>query len=40
MTIQLDQVDQIMAVMALAFEPAWGEQWSRRQVEDALLIGN
>ena len=40
MTTQLDQVDQIMAVMALAFDPAWGEQWSRRQVEDALLIGN
>ena len=40
MTIQRDQVDHIMAVMAVAFDPAWGEQWSRRQVEDALLIGN
>ncbi len=40
MTTQLDQVDHIMAVMAVAFDPAWGENWSRRQVEDALLIGN
>ena len=40
MILQRDQVDQIMAVMAVAFDPAWGEQWSRRQVEDALLIGN
>ena len=35
-----DHLDQIMQVMAAAFEPAFGEAWSRRQVEDALLIGN
>lgn len=35
-----DDIDRIMAVMASAFAPEFGEAWSRRQVEDALLIGN
>lgn len=35
-----DHVDRIMAVMAAAFDPAYGEAWTRRQVEDALLLGN
>jgi ribosomal-protein-alanine N-acetyltransferase len=35
-----DHVDQIMAVMAAAFDPQYGEAWTRRQVEDALLLGN
>lgn len=35
-----DDLDRIMAVMDAAFDPAFGEAWSRRQVEDALLIGN
>lgn len=35
-----DHLDQIMAVMAAAFDPAFGEAWNRRQVEDALLLGN
>lgn len=35
-----DDVDQIMAVMAQAFDPAFGEAWTRRQVDDALLLGN
>jgi ribosomal-protein-alanine N-acetyltransferase len=35
-----DDIDRIMAVMATAFDPAFGEAWTRRQVEDALLIGN
>lgn len=35
-----DQVDRLMAIMAAAFDPAFGEAWSRRQVEDALLLGN
>ena len=35
-----DELDQLMAVMAVAFDPAYGEAWSRRQVEDALLIGS
>ena len=34
-----DDIDRIMAVMAAAFDPAFGEAWSRRQVEDALLVG-
>lgn len=33
-------LDSIMAVMAAAFDPAFGEAWSRRQVADALLVGN
>jgi ribosomal-protein-alanine N-acetyltransferase len=35
-----EDIDRIMAVMASAFDPAFGEAWTRRQVEDALLIGN
>jgi ribosomal-protein-alanine N-acetyltransferase len=35
-----DHVDQIMTVMAKSFDPAYGEAWTRRQVEDALLLGN
>ena len=40
MTARADAIDQIMAVMHAAFDPAFGEAWNRRQVEDALLIGN
>jgi [ribosomal protein S18]-alanine N-acetyltransferase len=36
----IDDVDRIMAIMEAAFEPAYGEAWSRRQVEDALIVGN
>jgi ribosomal-protein-alanine N-acetyltransferase len=35
-----DDIDRIMAVMAAAFDPGFGEAWNRRQVEDALLLGN
>jgi ribosomal-protein-alanine N-acetyltransferase len=35
-----DDIDRIMAIMAAAFEPEFGEAWTRRQVEDALLLGN
>lgn len=35
-----DDLDQIMAVMASAFDPAFGEAWSRRQLEDSLVLGN
>lgn len=35
-----DDVDRIMAVMHAAFPPDFGEAWTRRQVEDALLVGN
>lgn len=36
----LDDVDRIMAVMAEAFEPEFGEAWNRNQVESALMMGN
>lgn len=35
-----DHLDMIMAVMETAFDPAFGEAWNRRQIEDALLLGN
>lgn len=35
-----DDLDRIMAVMEAAFDPAFGEAWNRRQVEDALILGN
>ena len=28
---------RLMAVMVSAFEPTWGEAWTKRQVEDSLL---
>ena len=34
----IDDLDRIMAVMTAAFDPEFGEAWTRRQVEDALLI--
>ncbi|MDP3907255.1 GNAT family N-acetyltransferase [Novosphingobium sp.] len=40
MTPPGDDLDQIMAVMATAFDPAYGEAWNRRQVEDALVLSN
>lgn len=40
MTAQVDDLDRIMAVMACAFDPEYGEAWTRRQVEDSLLLGN
>lgn len=36
----VDDIDRIMAVMQAAFDPAFGEAWSRRQVEDALTMGH
>jgi [ribosomal protein S18]-alanine N-acetyltransferase len=35
-----DDIDRIMDVMERAFESDYGEAWTRRQVEDALLVGN
>ena len=35
-----DDIDRIMAIMATAFDPAFGEAWSRRQLEDSLILGN
>lgn len=35
-----DDLDRIMAVMEAAFDPAFGEGWSRRQVGEALILPN
>lgn len=35
-----DAVDGIMQVMQAAFDPEFGEAWTRRQVEDAFVLGN
>ncbi|MFN3516345.1 MAG: GNAT family N-acetyltransferase [Novosphingobium sp.] len=35
-----DDIDRLMAVMQTAFPPEYGEAWTRRQVEDALLLGH
>jgi ribosomal-protein-alanine N-acetyltransferase len=40
MIAPLDDLDRIMVVMQSAFDPAFGEAWTRRQVEDALVVGN
>ncbi len=36
----LHSVDQIMEIMHTAFDPAWGEAWNRRQLEDSLAMPN
>lgn len=36
----IDDVDRIMAVMAAAFDPEYGEAWTRGQIENALIFGN
>ena len=36
----IDDVDRVMAVMAVAFDPEYGEAWNRGQIESALIIGN
>ena len=36
----IEDLDRIMAVMETAFDPAYGEAWTRRQVDDALAFGN
>lgn len=36
----IDDIDRIMAVMECAFPPEYGEAWKRRQVEDAMVVGN
>ena len=35
-----DDLDRLMLVMDAAFPAEFNEAWNRRQVEDALLIGN
>ena len=34
-----EDLTRLMAIMATAFEPTWGEAWTRRQVEDSLSTG-
>jgi ribosomal-protein-alanine N-acetyltransferase len=34
----MDDLDRIMAVMDAAFDPAYGEAWTRKQVSDALTM--
>lgn len=36
----VDAVDGIMQVMLAAFDPEYGEAWTRRQVEDSLVLGH
>ena len=36
----LDDINQIMAIMQSAFDPEFGEAWTRQQVEDGMLLGN
>lgn len=33
-----DDLDRIMEVMEAAFDPAWAEAWTRRQVSDSLAM--
>lgn len=40
MSVNLEDIDRIMAVMTAAFDPQYGEAWTRRQVEDAMILGN
>jgi ribosomal-protein-alanine N-acetyltransferase len=35
-----DDLDRIMEVMQAAFDPAFGEAWTRRQVSDSLIMPN
>ncbi|MHA6333147.1 GNAT family N-acetyltransferase [Qipengyuania sp. CAU 1752] len=34
----IDDLDRIMAIMQVAFDPHWGEAWNRRQVESSLVM--
>jgi ribosomal-protein-alanine N-acetyltransferase len=36
----IDDLDRIMEVMEAAFDPVFGEAWTRRQVSDSLLMPN
>ena len=39
MMAPVDDLDRIMAVMQAAFDPLYGEAWTRSQMENALLLG-
>ncbi len=34
----MNELDEIMRLMDVSFEPRWGEAWTRRQVSDALVM--
>lgn len=34
----IDDIDRIMHIMGLAFDPVWGEAWNRRQITDSLAM--
>lgn len=36
----MDDIDRIMVVMENAFDPYWGEAWTRRQVESSLMMSS
>ena len=36
----VDDIDRIMDILVRAFDPAFGEAWTRRQLEDSLVLGN
>lgn len=36
----MDDIDQIMVIMEAAFDPHWGEAWTRRQVESSLMMAS
>lgn len=40
MSTVADPVDAIMDVMDAAFDPAFGEAWTRRQLSEALVLAN
>jgi len=35
-----DDIDRIMAVMQTAFDPAYGEAWTRPQLDNTLVLGH
>lgn len=35
-----DDIDRIMAVMQEAFDPAYGEAWTRAQLDNTLVLGH
>ncbi|MCJ2182343.1 GNAT family N-acetyltransferase [Novosphingobium sp. 1949] len=35
-----EDIDKLMDVMNAAFDPVYGEAWTRRQVEDSLIFGH
>ena len=34
----MNQIDHIMRIMRAAFDPRYGEAWTRRQISDSLLL--